>query len=100
MHILIEVWNYSFQLPVVIRAERITAGDHVGWKDLMYPAAPETCGQDIDVPDTILNSNVLFSPKISEIGECRGQLAIISTPGAVKSGCNIKQKNVNNKLTC
>jgi hypothetical protein len=66
------------------------AGDHVGLKDLMYAAAPTTCGHDIDVPDTMLNSNFLFSPKVSEIGQIGDQLAIMFTPGAIKSGYNIK----------
>lgn len=42
----------------------------------------------------MLNSNFLFSPRFSEIGDLAGQLAIMSTPGAIKSGYNIKQKNV------
>lgn len=84
--------NYSFLLPVVIRAERRAAGDHVGLNDLRYAAAPDTCGQDIDVPDIMLNSNFLFSPRFSEIGDLAGQLAIMSTPGAIKSGYNVKQK--------
>jgi hypothetical protein len=56
----------------------------------MYAAAPTTCGHDIDVPDTMLNSNFLFSPKVSEIGQIGDQLAIMFTPGAIKSGYNIK----------
>lgn len=88
---LIVVRHYLLILPVVIRAERIAAGDHVGWNDLMYAAAPDTCGHDIDVPDMILNSNVLLSLEISEIGAIGDQLAIMSTPGATKSGYNIKQ---------
>jgi hypothetical protein len=56
----------------------------------MYAAAPTTCGHAIDVPDTMLNSNFLFSPKVSEIGQIGDQLAIMFTPGAIKSGYNIK----------
>lgn len=82
----------SFLLPVVIRAERIAAGDHVGWKDLRYAAAPDTCGHAIGVPDRILKSNFLVSSAFSEIGQFEGQLAKMSTPGAGISGYNIKEK--------
>jgi hypothetical protein len=34
---------YSFLLPVVIKA---TADDHETCRDLMYPAAPDTCGPE------------------------------------------------------
>jgi len=58
----------------------------------MYAAAPDTCGHAIDVPEITLNSVFLLSPGYSEIGTIDGQLAIMFTPGAVKSGYNIKQK--------
>lgn len=52
----------------------------------------------MDVPDIILNSNFLFSPKILETGVNVDQLAMMSTPGAIKSGYNFTQtKKVNNK---
>lgn len=73
-------------LPVVIRAERIAAGDHVGWNDFTYAAAPETCGQDIEVPEMMLKFNVLLSPSTSEGVETGDQLAKMATPGATKSG--------------
>lgn len=83
----------SFLLsPVVIRAERIAAGDHVGWNDLTYAAAPETCGQAIEVPEIILKFNVLLSPSMSEGGETGDQLARIETPGATKSGYKMLKK--------
>jgi len=90
---ILEMWHCSFfiTIPVVIKAERIAAGDHVGWNDLMYPAAPDTCGHAIDVPDTMLNSSFLESPSTSEGVETGDQLAIMSTPGAIKSGYIIKQ---------
>ena len=68
----------------------MAAGDQVGRNDLMYAAAPETCGAAIDVPDWKTYFNVLLSPSASE-GEAIGdQAARISTPGAAKSGYNIK----------
>ena len=86
--------HYLFIVPVVIRADRIAAADHVGWNDLMYAAAPETCGQDIEVPVSMLNCNFLLSPSTSE-GEATGdQAATISTPGAAKSGYNIKMVTI------
>lgn len=54
----------------------------------MYAAALDTWGQDIDVPDTILNSNFRFSPRKPEIEAIGDQAAIMSTPGAIKSGYN------------
>ena len=84
--------HYSFVLPVVIRAEWIAAKDHIGWNDLLYIAAPNTCEQGIDVPDIILNCNVLLSQSISEGDEIGYQLAIVSTPRAIESGYNMKNK--------
>lgn len=38
--------EFSFELlynsPVVMRADMIAAGDHVGWAALLYAAAPVT----------------------------------------------------------
>ena len=67
----------------------IAAGDQVGWKDLMYAAAPEPWGQDIDVPEIILYDNALLSKltlEIGKIGEIGDHAARMSTPGAAKSG--------------
>jgi hypothetical protein len=52
---------------VVIKAERTAAGDHVECIDFMYPAAPDKCGTDIDVPEIILYFDVLLSPGVLEI---------------------------------
>lgn len=41
-------------LPVVMRADLMAAGDHVGWNVFTYTAAAVACGQDIDVPEIIL----------------------------------------------
>jgi len=81
-------------LPVVIRAERIAAGDHVGWNAFTYAAAPETCGHAIEVPEMILKLNVLLSPSISEGGETGDQLAIMATPGATKSGYKMYKRKI------
>lgn len=58
----------------------------------MYPAAPDTCGQAIDVPEIILNCNFLRSSREKETGDIGDQLARMFTPGAIKSGYNIKHK--------
>ena len=65
-------------------ADLIAAGDHVGWNDLIYAAAPVACGQAIDVPEIILN----FSPLIGESEAIGDHAANIYTPGALKSGCS------------
>ena len=70
-------------IPVVMRADLIAAGDHVGWNDLIYAAAAVACGQDIDVPETMLNFKILI-PLCGSMGV---HAARICTPGAAKSGC-------------
>lgn len=72
-----------------MRADFMAAGDHDGWKDLMYAAAAVACGQDIDVPDFILYSTLLLSLLTPESGDTGENAARIPTPGALKSGCNI-----------
>lgn len=73
-------------LPEVIIADFITAGDQFGWKDLTYAAVPATCGQAIEVPDIIVNFEYCVSP-FSPVSVCRGVYdAKMSTPGAAISG--------------
>lgn len=73
-------------LPVVIRADLIAEGDQSGCTNLMYAAAPATCGQDIDVPDKTAYLTDLLSAAYS-VTEANGEYAArISTPGAVTSG--------------
>ncbi len=50
-------------------------------------AAAVACGQDMDVPEIILYGTTLVSPSIPVTVEASDHAAIISAPGAVKSGC-------------
>lgn len=63
----------------------IAVNHQVGRKDSMHHAAPDTCGHVIDVPDTMLNPKFLPLIKIGD------QLAMMSTPEAIRSGYNIKK---------
>ena len=91
LHLLIKITKMGDcirLLPVVIRADLIEAGDHVGWNDLMYAATAVACGQAIDVPEIILYDIDLLSTSTSEIGEIGDHAARMLTPGAAKSGYN------------
>ena len=71
-----------------MRADLIAEADHVGWWDFTKAAAPETCGQAMDVPDRTLNFKDRLSIDVLD-GEAIGEKAArISTPGAVISGYN------------
>lgn len=76
-----------FVLPVVMRADLMAAGDHVGWNVFTYTAAAVACGQDIDVPEIILYSVFLESLTPLDTVAIGDHAARISTPGAVRSGC-------------
>ncbi|KAF2297646.1 hypothetical protein GH714_001872 [Hevea brasiliensis] len=64
----------------------MAAGDQSEWAAFTYAAAPLACGQDMDVPEIILNFAILESPKEEEGGATGDQAAWMSTPGAVRSG--------------
>jgi hypothetical protein len=70
-----------------MRADLMVAGDKFGWADLTYAAAPLVWGQDIDVPEIMLNLTLLVSSMPTEGGATGDQAARMSTPGAVRSGC-------------
>jgi len=69
-------------------ADLTAAGDQVGCTDLMSAAMPETCGHDMDVPE----SKFQFVERLSRgstVGEdLGGHAARMFTPGAVTSGCH------------
>jgi hypothetical protein len=69
-------------------ADLTAAGDQVGCTDLMSAAMPETCGHDMDVPE----SKFQFVERLSRgstVGEdLGGHAARMFTPGAVTSGCD------------
>ena len=66
-------------IPVVMMADLIAEGDHEGCTALTKVAIPVMWGQDIEVPDIILN----FIP--AEAGD---HAARMFNPGAVTSGYN------------
>lgn len=71
---------------VVIRADLMAAGDHVGLKDFTYAAAPEAWGHDIDVPKMMLYATTRVSSGYPDIVLASDHAARMSTPGAVRSG--------------
>eukprot|EP00252_Welwitschia_mirabilis_P016724 TRINITY_DN3706_c0_g1_i1.p2 TRINITY_DN3706_c0_g1~~TRINITY_DN3706_c0_g1_i1.p2 ORF type:complete len:228 (-),score=-2.02 TRINITY_DN3706_c0_g1_i1:1122-1805(-) len=83
----------SDRSAVVIRAERIAAGDQSGCAARNNAAMPLTCGQAIDVPDIMLNFTRLLSALSSVGAEWPVQAARILTPGATMSGFKISDVN-------
>ena len=64
-------------LPVVIRADLISARDQEWHNDFTYAAAAEACGQAIDAPEIMLHGAILLSPSTCEIGAIGGYAARI-----------------------
>jgi len=52
-------------VPVVIIADLIAAGLHLGWSVLRRPTMPDTWGHAIEVPDKDLYEILLLSDVIS-----------------------------------
>jgi len=80
-----------FCQPVVTSADLIAAGLHVGWIALRRATMPDTWGQAMEVPESMLK---LMGWEREEPGD---QDAKILTPGAVISGCNHIQIHINCK---
>jgi hypothetical protein len=79
-------------LPVVMIADLIAAGLQSGWRVLRSPTAPATCGQDIDVPDSVMKGDLRLS-KSKSVGLIASlKAAIMFTPGAVISGCTCRNE--------
>jgi len=76
--------DFSLWVPVVINADLIIEGLHPPRTDLMNAAAPDTCGQDIDVPDFMPNMDGFFP--IGTFSFSGMKAANIETPGAMTSG--------------
>ena len=70
-----------------MRADMIIAGDQSRWNDLTYAAAPLTCGHAMDVPEMMLYSTFLVSLGLPEGGDSGDHPAMMSIPGADRSGC-------------
>lgn len=73
-------------MPVVIIADLIAEGLHEGFFDLSKPTTPETCGQDMEVPEITLKSGGFF-PCGVEFESLPSHAARMFTPGADMSGC-------------
>lgn len=74
-------------IPVVIRADRMAAGDQLGWADLIRATTPETWGHDMDVPDWKFHFTDRPSDGNRVGGVLGGHAANTPIPGAVMSGC-------------
>lgn len=80
----------SLILPVVIKADLMTAGNQSGWADFRRAVTPDTWGHDIDVPDWKFQHTERVSVFDKLGGVSGGHAANMFTPGAVISGCPIK----------
>ena len=79
-------------VPVVMRADMIIAGDQSRWNDLTYAAALLACGHAMDVPESMLYRTFLLSPGTS-LGDATGDhAAMMSIPGADRSGCKFRDR--------
>lgn len=78
-------------------ADLIAAGLQVGWIALRRATMPDTWGQDMDVPDSILKSSENSSFSITTGDAAGDQEAKMLTPGAAMSGCTNVQKNLDHK---
>lgn len=67
-------------------ADLIAEGLHFGLKALTVATIPETCGQDMEVPESKLKAGSL-PEKAAEVS-FPGQAARMFTPGAAISGYN------------
>lgn len=65
----------------------MAAGDQFGWAAFTRAAVPLAWGHDMDVPEIMLYLTLLVSSGSGEGGATGDQAAIMSTPGAVRSGC-------------
>lgn len=75
-----------------MREDFIAAGLHVGWIALRRAAIPDTCGQAMEVPDSILKITGDGWCWVIEVEDCNSESAgdqddNILTPGAAISGC-------------
>lgn len=72
-------------------ADLIAAGLQSGWRALRRPAMPATCGHDMDVPDWMVKVTRRWSQGRSEGDAMPLNGAIMPTPGAVTSGCQLRE---------
>jgi hypothetical protein len=71
-------------LPVVTSADFTAAGLQLGCIDLRRATTPERCGQDIEVPESILK---FTDPMADDMAAAGVHAAKMFTPGAAISGC-------------
>ena len=68
-------------------ADRIAAALQSGWAALRRAATAETCGHDMDVPETMLYFTTRSSPSSFVGDDVSLHAARMFRPGAVTSGC-------------
>ncbi|BAF10939.1 Os03g0158800 [Oryza sativa Japonica Group] len=83
---------------VVISADLMAAGDHVGCTALTTATMPETCGHDMDVPESKFHVTERLSSGITVGDDMGGHAARMFTPGAVTSGCTRRITNQNTRI--
>jgi hypothetical protein len=76
-------------------ADLTAAGDQVGCTDLMSATMPETCGHDMDVPESKFQSVERLSSGSTVGDDLGGHAARTFTPGAVTSGCHDRSPPAN-----
>ena len=91
---MIIVIFFFLVLPVVMRADLIAAGDQWGCADLRRATTPDTWGHDIEVPDRKFQFTDRLSIGNEVGGTLGGHAANILIPGAVMSGCFVKDINL------
>jgi len=70
----------------------IIAGDQSRWNDLTYAAAPLVCGHAMDVPEMMLYGAILLSLGLPVGDDSIVHAAMMSIPGADRSGCTRTKK--------
>lgn len=76
----------KYSRPVVMSADLMAEGLHVGFCDLTVAAIPETWGHAMEVPEMTLNSGGSFPSRAIPLSSAI-HAARIFTPGAAISGC-------------
>lgn len=69
-------------------ADLTADGLQLGFSDLIMAARPETCGQAMEVPESIKKRGG-FLPASFTTESLSGHEARMATPGAATSGCNL-----------
>lgn len=93
MHIFAKEGNTDTHVLEVIRADLMAALLQSGCTALRSVAAAETCGHDIDVPESKWYLTTLLSAGTFNGEDASLHAASILSPGAVTSGCKYNKFN-------